>query len=154
MGLVMWLMLRKCFCPVKHGFIIINIIPCVKLILCKHHSPKSTSTTNWSAFLRCWFMPAGIMVTSPGCCDLYSTSSTPCLNWLLCCVIMQEHETSKHAQFSFGEADMGGVGMGKNATTCYTKLHGKYNRRNNSKPAWICWSDTWNCHILSMWCYL
>lgn len=42
MGLVMWLMLRKCICPVKHGLIIINIIPCVKLILCKHHSPKST----------------------------------------------------------------------------------------------------------------
>lgn len=46
------------------------------------------------------------------------------LNWLLCLVITQASVASKHAMFSFGEADMGGVRMGKNATTCYAKLYG------------------------------
>lgn len=46
------------------------------------------------------------------------------LNWLLCCVITQACKASKHGVFSFGEADMGGVRMGKNAVTCYAKRHG------------------------------
>lgn len=37
------------------------------------------------------------------------------LNWLLCRVIMQACKASKHAMFSFSEADVGGVRMGKNA---------------------------------------
>lgn len=40
-------------------------------------------------------------------------SMTSCLNWLLCCMITQACKASKHAVFSYGEADMGGAWMGK-----------------------------------------
>lgn len=40
-------------------------------------------------------------------------SMTSRLNRLLCCVITQARKASKHAVFSFGEADMGGARMGK-----------------------------------------
>lgn len=43
---------------------------------------------------------------------------TSWLNWLLYCAITQAHRPSKHAVFSFGEADMGGVQMQKNAPSC------------------------------------
>lgn len=43
---------------------------------------------------------------------------TSWLNWLLYCAITQARRPSKHAVFSFGEADMGGVQMQKNAPSC------------------------------------
>lgn len=55
---------------------------------------------------------------SPFCRHVSMTSR---LNWLLCCVITQDYKESKHAVFSFGEAEVGAAQMGKNAITCLCK---------------------------------
>lgn len=82
----------------------------------------------------------GIIGASLDCHDLHftSTSAWHRLNWLLC-LITQACEASKHAVFSFGEADMGGAQMGKNAVTCYAKLYGYQAKRLGSELAWSCW---------------
>lgn len=53
---------------------------------------------------------------------------------VLCRAITQARKASKHAVFSFGEANMGGVRMGKNAQTCYAKPYGY--KRHDSELAW------------------
>lgn len=73
-----------------------------------------------------------------GCLSILPRSSfyqlvsvTPRMNWLLCCVITQACKASKHAMFSFGAADMGGVWMGK--------------KRHNllCKASWLLGQEAW-----------
>lgn len=64
---------------------------------------------------------------------LQHVSVSPCLNWILCCAITQACMDSKHAVFSFGEAQMGGAHIGKNAPTCYSTLLGYEAKRHDSE---------------------